>query len=110
MFRITSTRSLLLIWILDLTSGNTILKQDPSPSHGIAYDNGVIYAPTGPNGTVVALNADNGTKIWESPALQPLGGSFVLTSPPLVWKDYLILGSAFGDVVLEGVSCYEREQ
>lgn len=74
----------------------------PQPAHGIAYDNGVIYTPTGPNGTVVALNADNGKKIWESPALQPVGGSFVLTSPPLVWKDYLILGSAFGDVVLEG--------
>jgi len=76
--------------------------ESPSPSHGTAYDNGVIYAPTGPNGTVVALNAENGKKIWESPALQPLGGSFVLTSPPLVWKDYLILGCSFGDVVLEG--------
>lgn len=71
-------------------------------SHGIAYDNGVVYAPTGPNGTVVALNAENGKKIWESLALQPLGGSFVLTSPPLVWEDYLILGASFGDVVLEG--------
>jgi len=76
--------------------------ESPSPSHGIAYDNGVIYAPTGPNGTVIALNAENGKKIWESPALQLLGGSFVLTSPPLVWKDYVIAGSAFGDVVLEG--------
>ncbi len=74
----------------------------PQPAHGVAYDNGVIYAPTGPNGTVIALNAENGKKIWESSALQPVGGSFVLTSPPLVWKDYLILGSAFGDVVLEG--------
>ena len=76
--------------------------KSPSPSHGIAYDNGVIYAPTGPNGTVVALNAENGKQIWESPALQPLGGSFVLTSPPLVWENYLILGASFGDVVLEG--------
>ena len=90
----------------NMDTGLNKWKYDPktghSPAHGIAYDNGAIYAPTGPNGTVVALNADNGTKIWESPALQPLGGSFVLTSPPLVWKDYLILGSAFGDVVLEG--------
>ena len=74
----------------------------PSPSHGITYDNGVIYAPTGPNGTVVALDADNGKKIWESSALLPLGGSFVLTSPPLLWKNYLILGASFGDVVLQG--------
>lgn len=76
--------------------------KSPAQSHGIAFDNGVIYAPTGPNGTVVALNAEDGKKIWESPALRPLGGSFVLTSPPLVWKDHLILGSAYGDVVLEG--------
>ena len=90
----------------DMDTGLNKWKYDPktgsSPAHGIAYDNGVIYAPTGPNGTVVALNADNGKKIWESPALQPRGGSFVLTSPPLVWKDYVILGSAFGDVVLQG--------
>lgn len=90
----------------DMGTGLNKWKYDPktgsSPSHGITYDKGIIYAPTGPNGTVVALNAENGTKIWESPALLPLGGSFVLTSPPLVWKDYLILGASFGDVVLQG--------
>ena len=91
----------------DMDTGLNKWKYDPkveypSPSHGIAYDNGVMYAPTGPNGTVVALNAENGKKIWESPALQPLGGSFVLTSPPVVWKDYVVVGSAFGDVVLQG--------
>jgi alcohol dehydrogenase (cytochrome c) len=91
----------------DMDTGLNKWKYDPkvaspNPSHGIAYDNGVIYAPTGPNGTVIALNAENGKKIWESPALQPLGGSFVLTSPPLVWKNYLILGASFGDVVREG--------
>jgi alcohol dehydrogenase (cytochrome c) len=91
----------------DMDTGLNKWKYDPKVayplmSHGTAYDDGVIYAPTGPNGTVVALNAENGTKIWESPALQPLGGSFALTSPPLVWKDYVIVGSAFGDVVLEG--------
>ena len=86
----------------DMDTGQNKWKYDPktkmpSPSHGITYDNGVIYAPTGPNGTVIALNAENGTKIWESPALQRLGGSFILTSPPLTWKDYVIAGSAFGD-------------
>ena len=91
----------------DMNTGLNKWKYDPnvtypSPSHGIAYDNGIIYAPTGPNGTVVALNAENGKKIWESPALQSLGGSFVLTSPPLIWKDYVVVGSAFGDVVLQG--------
>ena len=69
----------------DMDTGQNKWKYDPktkmpSPSHGITYDNGVIYAPTGPNGTVIALNAENGNKIWESPALQRLGGSFMLTS------------------------------
>jgi alcohol dehydrogenase (cytochrome c) len=90
----------------DMDTGLNKWKYDPkkgySPSHGITYDKGIIYALTGPNGTVVALNAENGIKIWESPALLPLGGSFVLTSPPLVLKDYLILGASFGDVVLQG--------
>jgi glucose dehydrogenase len=86
----------------DMDTGQNLWKYDPktkfsSPSHGITYDNGVIYAPTGPNGTVIALNAENGARIWESPALQPLGGAFILTSPPLTWKDYVIAGSAFGD-------------
>lgn len=91
----------------DVDSGLNKWKYDPQvesswPAHGVIYDNGVIYAPTGPNGTVVALNADTGKKIWESHPLQPLGGSFVLTSPPLIWEDYIIAGSAFGDVPLEG--------
>ncbi|MFZ3149833.1 MAG: PQQ-binding-like beta-propeller repeat protein [Methanothrix sp.] len=86
----------------DMDTGQNKWKYDPktnvpSPSHGMIYDNGVIYAPTGPNGTVIALDAENGTKIWESPALQPLGGSFMLTAPPLIWNNYVIAGSAFGD-------------
>jgi alcohol dehydrogenase (cytochrome c) len=97
MSRITNTWSLPSTWTLARTNGSTTLKQKCPPTHGITYDNGVIYAPTGPNGTVIALNAENGTKIWESPALQPLGGSFILTSPPLTWKNYVIAGSAFGD-------------
>jgi hypothetical protein len=39
--------------------------------------------------------------ILESPVLQPLGGSFVLTSPPFIWKDHVFAGSEFGDMVHE---------
>ena len=93
----------------DMDTGQNRWKYDPKTkmpvvSHGVAYDNGVIYAPTGPNGTIVALNAENGTKIWESPDLQPAVESFILTAPPLIWKDYVIAGSAFGDSPLYGAT------
>lgn len=52
----------------------------------------------------MALNADNGEKIWESRPIQKLGGTFVLTAPPLVWNNYVIAGSAFGDVPFEGTN------
>jgi len=66
-------------------------------SHGITYDNGTIYAPTGPNGTIIAVDAMKGTKIWESPIVQPLGEAFRISAPPLIWKDIVIAGSALGD-------------
>ena len=66
-------------------------------SHGITYENGTIYAPTGPNGTIIAVDAMKGTKIWESPVVQPLGEAFRISSPPLIWKDIVIAGSALGD-------------
>ncbi len=66
-------------------------------SHGLAYENGVVYAPTGPNGTIIALDADKGTKIWESPIVQPNSTAFRISAMPLIWKDIVIAGSALGD-------------
>jgi len=66
-------------------------------SHGMSCENGIIYAPTGTAGTVVALNATNGTVIWESPPVQPIGGAFQMVAPPLIWKNLVIAGSAGGD-------------
>ncbi len=66
-------------------------------SHGLAHENGIIYAPTGPNGTILAIDAIKGTKIWESPVVQPNSTAFRISAMPLVWKDYIIAGSALGD-------------
>jgi alcohol dehydrogenase (cytochrome c) len=66
-------------------------------SHGITYDKGAIFAPTGANGTVVALNATSGKLIWQSAAIGDPSKGFRLPSPPIVWKDYVIVGSALGD-------------
>jgi len=38
-------------------------------SHGLTYDNGVIFATTGANGTVVALNSSDGKVLWHSAAI-----------------------------------------
>ncbi len=67
-----------------------------SSSHGMTYSDGVLYVPTGPHQTVVALNAANGSPIWESPVLAN-ETAFRVSSPPLIWNNYVIVGSALGD-------------
>jgi alcohol dehydrogenase (cytochrome c) len=91
----------------NLTTGLCKWKYDPdilvnhtipeaTVSHGIAYDNGTIFAPTGPKGTIAALDASNGVMIWESPLLDS-DRSFRIPAPPVVWDNYIIVGSALGD-------------
>lgn len=100
----------------DLDTGLTKWKYDPhistaptkiprfGVSHGMTYENGVVYAPTGPNGTILAIDAEKGTKIWESPIVQPIGEAFSISAPPLIWKDVVIVGSALGDEPPFGVA------
>jgi alcohol dehydrogenase (cytochrome c) len=66
-------------------------------SHGITYNDGIIFAPTGANGTLVALNATDGKLLWQSAAIGDPSKGFRLPSPPIVWKDYVLAGSALGD-------------
>lgn len=98
------TNDIMEVVAFDMDTGLCKWKYTPLPSnssgtisHGLAYEDGIIYAPTGPNATIVALNATDGTLIWESPALLPLGEAYMLNSPPLIWKDYILVGSALGD-------------
>lgn len=74
-----------------------------STSHGMTSNNGVIYAPTGPNGTVVALNAETGQKVWESPKLDA-GPAFRNSAPPVFWNNIVLGGSALGDEPPFGVA------
>jgi outer membrane protein assembly factor BamB len=98
------TNDIMEVIAFDMDTGLCKWKYTPLPSnssgtisHGLAYEDGIIYAPTGPNATIVALNATNGALIWESPALLPLSEAYMLNSPPLIWKDYILAGSALGD-------------
>jgi alcohol dehydrogenase (cytochrome c) len=92
----------------DANTGLNLWQYDPglSPSelaargafsHGMTYDQGVIFAPTGLNGTVVALNATNGELIWESASIGPNQLGYELPMPPLIWNDYVVVGAALGD-------------
>lgn len=103
------TNAIMKVFAFDLDTGLTKWTYTPTiptivklprstSSHGIAYENGVVYAPTGAGGTIVALDANTGKVIWESAPLRPLGGAFRISAPPLIWKNYVIAGSALGDL------------
>jgi alcohol dehydrogenase (cytochrome c) len=97
------------VMAFDVNTGLNIWKYDPgsskqqlasrgvSFSHGVTYDNGVIFAGTGGNATVVALNATDGKLIWQSiPVGDPKIG-YGTVAAPTVWKDIVIEGQALGD-------------
>ena len=66
--------------------------------HGLTYDHGILFSGTGYNATTVAINATNGVIIWQSPVLGPFKDGYNINTPPIVWKDYVIVGSAGGDL------------
>jgi alcohol dehydrogenase (cytochrome c) len=92
------------IYAINLLNGKLLWKYDPKVnlsnngkgSHGILYQSGIIYAPTGQNGTVIALNASNGHLIWQSPLIDSQK-YYYNPSPPIIWKNLLIVGSGGGD-------------
>jgi alcohol dehydrogenase (cytochrome c) len=96
------------VFAVDLTTGLNKWKYDPkvvytgsslpraSSSHGMTYNNGIVYAPTGPRGTIVALNADTGAVVWESPAIDT-GAAYREAAPPIFWNNIIVAGSALGD-------------
>jgi alcohol dehydrogenase (cytochrome c) len=65
--------------------------------HGLTYDHGVLFSGTGYNSTVIAVNATNGGIVWQSPVLGPSKAGYGVATPPIVWKDYVVVGSAGGD-------------
>jgi alcohol dehydrogenase (cytochrome c) len=65
--------------------------------HGLAYDRGIIFGDGGAVPTVAAINATNGRIIWKSPMLGPASIGYEVNSPPIIWKDYVVIGSAGGD-------------
>jgi alcohol dehydrogenase (cytochrome c) len=61
---------------------------------GLTFDNEIVFAATEYNATLVAINATNGKMIWQSLPLGDTKIGYYVPSPPVVWKDYVIAGSA----------------
>lgn len=89
----------------DTRSGNVIWKSKigSGPTMGLTFSNGVIYAATGYLDTVVAINPKNGKIIWQSEALGDPKTGYNIPTYPIVWKDYVIVGSAGGGDISTGV-------
>ena len=87
------------LWMFDPGVASQQSQQLPRGTfaHGITYDNGVIFAPTGANATVVALNATDGKLLWQSAAIGDPTMGYREPAPPIVWKNIVIAGSALGD-------------
>jgi alcohol dehydrogenase (cytochrome c) len=98
------------VMAFDVNTGLNIWKYDPGAAskqaqifsrgvftHGITYDNGVIFAGTGANATIVAINATDGKLIWQSIPIGDPDSGYRTPGPPTVWKDIVIAGSALGD-------------
>ena len=80
----------------DTTKGKVLWKVHAGggPTMGLTFNRGLVFAATGYNSTVVAINATDGRVIWQSPALGNPKIGYHITSQPIVWKDYVIVGSA----------------
>src|ERR687888_67527 len=80
----------------DTSKGKVLWKvhSGSGPTMGLTFNRGLVFAATGYNSTVVAINATDGRVIWQSPALGNPKIGYHITSQPIVWKDYVIVGSA----------------
>jgi alcohol dehydrogenase (cytochrome c) len=89
----------------DADSGRVLwkVKLGNGPTMGLTYRNAIVYAATAYKDTVVAINATDGKTIWESETLGNPKTGYNIPSFPIVWKDYVIVGSAGGGDVPNGV-------
>lgn len=83
------------VFAFNIEDGNVLwnLRAGYGPTMGLSYDNGLIFSSTASKGTVVAINATDGRKKWESETLGNTSMGYSIDSFPIVWKDYVIAGS-----------------
>jgi alcohol dehydrogenase (cytochrome c) len=79
------------------------IKAGNGPTMGLTFDKGIVFAATAYNASVIAINATDGRIIWQSQELGDPKTGYNIPSQPIVWKDYVIVGSAGGTGPLNGV-------
>jgi len=86
------------ILAIDLKTGLNLWKLEiggkGQNQHGITYDKGVIFAGTGKNATLLAVNATDGKIIWQTVPVGDPNKNYMTQGPPTVWKDVVIIGQA----------------
>jgi alcohol dehydrogenase (cytochrome c) len=84
------------ILAFDTRTGHVIWKVHAGngPTTGLAFGDGVLFASTASNATILAINSSNGKTIWQSQALGNPKAGYRIDAAPIVWKDYIIAGSA----------------
>jgi glucose dehydrogenase len=68
------------------------------PTMGLAFEGGGLFASTASNATIIAINSSNGKTLWQSQALGNPKAGYRIDAAPIVWKDYVIAGSAGGSM------------
>jgi alcohol dehydrogenase (cytochrome c) len=84
-----NTRTGHVIWKVHVGNG---------PTMGLAFEGGVLFASTASNATIIAINSSNGKTLWQSHTLGNPKAGYRIDAAPIVWKDYVIAGSAGGSM------------
>ena len=89
----------------EIGNGKVVWKIHPGngPTMGLTFDKGMVFAATAYNATVVAINATDGKIIWQSQTLGNPKIGYNVPTQPIVWKDYVIAGSATAGGISNGV-------
>lgn len=89
----------------DIHTGKVIWKlhAGSGPTMGLTFNNGIIFASSAFNADVLAINATSGNVVWRSSVLGDPNAGYNIPTFPIVWKDYVIVGSAGHDDSSGGV-------
>ena len=89
----------------DTHTGEVIwkLQAGTGPTMGLAFNDGIIFASTAYNANVLAINATSGKVVWKSHVLGDSKAGYNIPTFPIVWRNYVIVGSAGHDDTSSGV-------
>jgi quinohemoprotein ethanol dehydrogenase len=110
------------VYALDAKTGAEIWKHDPEVkrskagnaccdvvNRGVAVKDGKVYVGAF-DGRLVAIDAKNGSKVWETNTVDEPGRSYSITGAPLVVKNLVLIGNGGAEYNARGyISAYDSE-